>query len=102
MEKLLMNNEMKDDFVVKSIRTEELPTNDDNWSLARPYVTHGQAERADGSTVTFAFFHNEHHVLAPGLVGSHEVGELKLGFYLRKAVEATESNIIQIGNNRQN
>lgn len=102
MEKLLMNNEMKDDFVVKSIRTEELPTNDDNWSLERPYVTHGLALRADGSNVTFAFFHNEHHVLAPGLIGAQEVGELKIGFYLRKAVEATESKIIQLGNNRQN
>lgn len=102
MEKVLMNNEMKDDFTVKSIHTEEMHPSDESWSLERPYVTHGQAERVDGATVTFAFFHNEHHVLAPGLIGSQEVGELRIGFYLRKAVEATESKIIQLGKNLAN
>lgn len=100
MDQLLLNNEIKDDFTVKSIMTTELEKTDEDYIEDRPLVTHGLAMRADGATVTFIFQHGKAGVLSTGLNGAQDVGELKIGFYLRKSTKPTESKIISLSDVR--
>ena len=99
MEKFMVGTQFEDDFIVKSLETVELPDTDEMYDKERPYVTHGVAQRADGATVTFAFQHNgKKPVMSNQVAGIPlEFNELRLGFYLRKQVEANESRIIRVG-----
>lgn len=77
--------------------TTELDKADEDYLEDRPLVTHGQAVRPDGATVTFIFQHGKDGVLSKGLIGAEKIGELKIGFYLRKTEKASESKIISLG-----
>jgi dihydroxyacetone kinase len=104
IEKILLNNELADDFTVKTVDTEPL-TDDDLAEIAqsgvdtvKAKITHRTsviAERADGSILFGSFCHGAVGIISDKLSGAIKVGEMKIGFYLRKAEQTSENKIIQ-------
>jgi hypothetical protein len=105
MEKLLIGCESKDDFIVKSVQTEPLEDDDlveladsgiDTVKTALKHRTSIIAERADGAVLLASFCHGEAGIISDKLSGAITVGEMRIGFYLRKEEKVTESRIISL------
>lgn len=114
MEKILLNNEAQDDFIIKSIATRPI-TDEELNDIATTFMTvDGEyvpaasnklkntteivAMRPDGAILITSICHGDMGIINSHIAGAVAVGEMRIGFYLRKEENPTEKKIIAAQN----